>query len=160
MFRFPRCAWLALIPAMAAFTQPATAQDSPIVGAWITTAWAGTEGEPQPGLLVFTETNYSMMFVPPGTQRERWASETPTDGEVLAAFNSLVANSGRYTWAGEEFTTEAYVALNPNYMADWGENHVTYRFRVDGDTLTVTWPEDFGAGTGGAVGTFQRVGSY
>jgi hypothetical protein len=160
MFRSLRHAWLALFLIPAAFAQPATAQGSPIVGAWITTAWDGVAGEPQPGLLVFTETNYSMMFVPPGAMRETWATEDPTDAEVLAAFNSLVANSGRYTWTGNEFTTEAYVALNPNYMANWGENHVTYRFSVDGDTLTVTWPDDFGAGAGGAVGTFRRVGSY
>lgn len=151
---------LVLLLALVAFAHPATAQDSPIVGAWITTAWDGMAGDPQPGLLVFTETNYSMMFVPPGAVRERWATEDPTDAEVLAAFGSLVANSGRYTWTEDEFTTEAYVALNPNYMADWGDNHVTYRFSVDGDTMTVTWPDDFGAGAGGAVGIFRRVGSY
>lgn len=160
MFRFQRHALLALLLTIAAFAQPATAQDSPLVGAWITMAWDGAAGEPQPGLLIFTETNYSMMFVPPGVVREEWETETPTDGEVLAAFNSLIANSGRYTWTGDEFTTEAYVALNPNYMADWGENYMTYHFSVDGDILTVTWPDDFGGGAGGAVGTFQRVGSY
>jgi hypothetical protein len=159
MVRLPRHALLALLLTGAAFAPPAEAQNSPIVGAWITTAWDGVAGEPQPGLLVFTETNYSMMFVPPGAMRERWATEDPTDAEVLAAFNSLVANSGRYTWTDNEFTTEAYVALNPNYMADWGDNHVTYGFSVDGDTLTVTWPDDFGAGAGGAVGIFRRVGS-
>ena len=160
MFRFPRHAWLALVLTPAVFAQPAVAQDSPLVGAWITTAWAGVDGEPQPGLLVFTETNYSMMFVPPGAMRETWATENPTDAEIIAAFRTLVANSGRYTWTGNEFTTEAYVALNPNYMANWGENHETYHFRVDGDTLTVTWPDDFGANAAGAVGTFRRIGSY
>jgi hypothetical protein len=160
MLRLSRLVLPVLLLTAVVAAQPASAQDSPLVGAWITTAWEGSGDAPQRGLLVFTETNYSMMFVPPGATRETWETDIPTDTEVIAAFNSLVANSGRYTWSGQEFTTEAYVALNPNYMAEWGENHVTYGFRVDGDTLTVTWPSDFGAGAGGAVGTFRRVGTY
>ena len=137
----------------------AQAQESPIAGAWITTRWEGLEGDPQPGLLIFTETNYSMMFVPPGAVRATYEGEEMTEAEMAEAVRTLVANSGRYTWEGNQFTTEGYVTLNPNYMAAWGENHYTYTFSVEGDTLQVTWPEDFGPTEGKPwVGTFRRVG--
>ena len=135
------------------------AQESSVVGSWITDSWEGQNGDPQPGLLVFTETNYSMMFVIPGMVRERWTGDTITDGDMVAAYNTLVANSGRYTRSGNEVTTEAYVSLNPNYMADWGDNHVTYTFRVQGDMLHLSWPEDFLGPDGTALtGTFRKIG--
>lgn len=130
------------------------AQESPLVGAWVTIEWVDQDASPQPGLLVFTGTHYSMMFVRPGMVRERYTGETETDADMVAAYRTLVANSGRYTVRGDEFTTEGYVTLNTNYMADWGENHITYTFRVEGDELHVTWPEDF---LGGFTGTFRRV---
>jgi hypothetical protein len=142
-----------------ALAVPTQAQESPIAGAWITTSWEGFEGEPQPGLLIFTETNYSMMFVPPGEVRQTYEGEEMTEADMVEAVRTLVANSGRYTWEGNQFTTEGYVTLNPNYMAAWGENHYTYTFRVEGDTLHVTWPGDFGPTEGTPwVGTFRRVG--
>lgn len=55
--------------------------------------------------------------------------------------------------------TDADMTLNPNYMADWGENHVTYTFRVEGETLYLTWPEGFmGDGSPRFIGTFRKVG--
>jgi len=142
-----------------AVASPVQAQESPIVGAWITSGWEGVEGDPQPGLLIFTETNYSMMFVPAGEVREEFTGETMTDADMVAAFNTLVANSGRYTREGNQITTEAYVALNPNYMARWGENHLTYTFRVEGDILHLTWPAGFmDPDNPEFTGTFRRVG--
>lgn len=143
--------------ALLALVGPVRAQESPLVGAWITTGWDGQEGGSAPGLLIFTETNYSMMFVPAGMTRAAWPDDGPTDADLVAAFNTLVANSGRYTWTGDEFTTEAYVSLSPPYMAAWGENHETFTFRVEGETLHVTWPDDFGVASG-SVGTFRKVG--
>ena len=136
-----------------------SAQESSIVGSWVTTSWDGQDGDPAPGLLVFTETHYSIMFTRPGMVREQWTGETMTDGDMVAAVGTLVANSGRYTRSGDEVTTEAYVSLNPNYMANWGENHVTYTFRVEGDTLYLTWPEGFlEEGSTSFSGTFRKVG--
>jgi len=126
-----------------ALVESVQAQDPSIIGAWVTTGWEGNEGEPQPGLVIFTETNYSMMFVPAGITRERYTSEEMTEADMVEAFRTLVANSGRYTRSGDQITTEAFVALNPNYMADWGENHRTYTFRIEGDILHLTWPTDF-----------------
>ncbi len=136
------------------------AQESSIVGSWITTGWDGQDGDPAPGLLIFTETNYSIMFVPAGMVRDRWTGETFTDADMATAVKTLVANSGRYTRSGDQITTEAYVALNPNYMADWGENHVTYTFRIEGEILHFTWPVGFmdGGDSPGFTGTFRKVG--
>ena len=136
----------------------AAAQESSIVGSWVTDSWEGQD-DSQPGLLIFTETNYSIMFVIPGMTRERWEGETITDAEIVTAYNTLVANSGRYTRDGNEITTEAYVTLNPNYMADWGENQQTYTFRVEGDILHLSWPDNFMEdGNPGFSGTFRKVG--
>jgi len=142
-----------------AFAGPAAAQESSIVGAWITASWEGQE-DFEPGLLIFTETNYSIMFVIPGMTRARYDGEAITEAEMVDAYNTLVANSGRYTRDGDEITTEAYVTLNPNYMADWGENHVTYTFRIEGDILHFSWPVGFmdGASSPGFKGTFRKVG--
>ena len=150
---------LALLGILAS-AESIAAQESSVVGAWITASWEGQDGDPAPGLLIFTETNYSMMFVPAGTVRGRFAGETWTDANKVEAVNTLIANSGRYTRSGNQITTEAYVALNQNYMADWGENHRTYTFRVEGDMLYLTWPEGFigGPDSPGFTGTFRKVG--
>lgn len=135
------------------------AQEPSVVGAWVATEWEGQPGEAQPGLLIFTGTHYSMMFVPAGKTREEWTGESMTDADMAAAFSTLVANSGRYTQTGNQVTTEAFVSLNPNYMARWGENQLTYTFRVEGDTLHLTWPEGFmEPGDPPFSGTFRRVG--
>jgi hypothetical protein len=134
-------------------------QEPSIVGAWITESWEGQDGDPQPGLLIFTETNYSMMFVPAGMVREQYTGEEMTEAEMVAAFQTLVANSGRYTKSGDQITTEAYVALNPNYMANWGDNHLTYTFRVEGEILHLTWPAGFARPDNPPfTGTFRKVG--
>jgi len=141
----------------ATFTEAVSAQESAIVGSWITDSWEGRD-DAQRGLLIFTETNYSMMFVIPGMTRERYEGETITDSEILTAYNTLVANSGRYTRDGNEITTEGYVTLDPNYMANWGENHLTYTFEVEGDILRLTWPDGFLGESTGFTGTFRKVG--
>jgi hypothetical protein len=154
---FSLSAFLALLGVWA-FPGSAQAQEQTIIGAWITTAWEGQEADPQPGMLIFTETHYSMMFVPAGMIREEYTGEEMTDAEMLAAFQTLVANSGRYTRSGDEITTEAYVALNPNYMARWGENQLTYTFQIEGDLLHLTWPAGFArADAPPFTGTFRKV---
>lgn len=141
------------------FPSPAHSQEPSIVGSWIATEWEGQAGEAQPGLLIFTDTHYSMMFVPGGMTRAQYSGETMTDADMVAAFSTLVANSGRYTQSGNQITTEAYVTLNPNYMARWGANQLTYIFRVEGDTLYLTWPADFmEVGDPPFSGTFRRAG--
>jgi hypothetical protein len=94
---------------------------SVLQGAWIATSWE-VEGEmipdPQPGLIVFTGTHYSIMFVNQAEPRDRYAGEEMTDADMVGAYTTFTANSGRYELSGNELTTRAFVAKNPNYMGD------------------------------------------
>ncbi len=44
-------------------------------------------------------------------------SDDPSDTEIVVAYRSFVANSGRYRLEGNQLIREAYKAKNPNYMA-------------------------------------------
>lgn len=75
-------------------------QNPRLVGAWIATAWeydGNPVADPQRGLLVFTEGNYSMMFVLGETPRPRYSGDVLTEAETISEYNSFVANSGRGT---------------------------------------------------------------
>ncbi len=149
-----------------AFPVQSQAQASP-AGAWTATGWivGGKKiDHPQRGLLVFTRQHYSIMFVSDDKERAHYAGDNMTDAEKLAAYNSITANSGRYTVSGDKVTIKAYMAKDPNYMGEWVAgcatgpcpNDVVLTFKIVGSTMTVTWPQDFG-GFGGLVGTFSRV---
>ena len=131
---------------------------SELQGAWVVTSWE-LDGEmipdPQPGLIVFTGTHYSMMYVNVAEPRDRYAGEEMTDAEMVGAYGTLTANSGRYEVSGNELTTRAYVAKDPNYMGDWPENVGTYTFRMEGETLHLNWPSDWPPGA--RKGTFRKV---
>lgn len=145
-----------LAAAMAVGTVAVSAQESSsIQGAWIFTS---EDGSNQRGLLIFTEQNYSMMFVNGGEPRAEYDAEKGmTDEETLAAYNTFVANSGRYTIEGDQVTIEAYMAKDPNFMAQWGENATTITLKVDGDTMV--WVGGFGpAGAEDSSVTLRRVG--
>ncbi len=126
-------------------------------GAWTVTSWE-VEGEavpaPQPGMIVFTETHYTMMYVDVAEPRARYAGDDMTNPEVIAAYNTLTANSGRYEVSGNQLTTRAYVAKDPNYMGDWPENTSVYTFRMEGETLHLQWPSDWPEKRSG---TFTKV---
>lgn len=137
--RFIAVAILAAIVSTGWTTQVA-AQETGLEGAWIFTS---EDGSNQRGLFIFTSANYSMMFVRGDEPRAEFEGEgQPSDEFVVGAYNSFTANSGRYTLEGDQITYEAYMAKNPNYMANWGENSVTATVSVDGDTLTWTWGGD------------------
>jgi hypothetical protein len=115
-------------------------------GAWTVTSWevgGETLSSPQPGMIVFTETHYTMMYVNDAEPRPGYEGETMTDAETLAAYGTFTANSGRYEVNGNEITTRAYVAKDPNYMGDWPENANVYTFRLEGETLHLQWPSDW-----------------
>ncbi len=130
---------------------------SMLQGAWVVTSW-DTEGrmisDPQPGLLVFSGTHYSMMYVNQAAPRAQYAGDDLTDSEKLAAYDTFVANSGRYEVSGDQLTTRAYVAKDPNYMGDWPENALTFTFRMEGETLHLQWPSDW---PDKRSGTFRKV---
>jgi len=145
---------LAALALMSAAWRTAPAQDVSIDGAWVLTATADSAGnaneQPQPGLFVFTGTHYSMMFATGNGQRERYTAETPTDADMIAAYGTIVANSGRYQVDGDKVTMRAYVAKDPNFMGDWPENAFSASVHLAGDTMHWTWGN-------GSMFTFRRT---
>jgi hypothetical protein len=145
---------IAILTAIAAGWRPAPNQDAALQGAWVLTSISDTSdnvnSEPQPGLFVFTGTHYSMMFVNSAEPRQQFAGNAATDAELVGAYSSFTANSGRYEVNGDQITYRAYLAKNPNYMGGWPENETTVGYRIEGNTLHWTWPN-------GAGFTLRRV---
>ena len=143
-----------LAAALLAYATPGAAQEStPVEGAWVVTSWTSPNGdtnaESQPGLFVFTKTHYSIMFVNTPEPRAQYTGEQMTDADRIAAYPTFTANSGRYEVSGNELTTRAFVAKDPNYMGAWPENAVTYTFEIDAEgMLHLTWGSDAGAASG------------
>ncbi len=69
--------------------------------------------------------------------RTRYEGEDLTNVEKVGAYNTFIANSGRYEIDGSTLKTRAFVAKDPNYMGDWPENETIYEFERDGDKLVI-----------------------
>lgn len=135
---------LALTLTVACQSAPAE-EANPLVGAWriteMTTASpdsSSTISNPQPGLYLFTETHYSMMYVPTGEQRPLDEGDTPmlgaftpTDAEKIASWETFIANSGSYEVSGSTLTTRPMVAKSANLMASGGPLTMTYELMGD-----------------------------
>jgi len=113
----------------------------PIEGVWkvteivVTGADASNVPNPQPSLVIFTATHYSMMYVTDSQARKPFKAEDPTNAEKIAAFDSFVANTGTYDLSGTTLTIRPVVARNPGFMAGGFDK---YQFRIDGSTMTLT----------------------
>ena len=110
-------------------------------GAWVVTSWTDADGntndDPQPALYIFTSTHYSIMIAQGDEPRAGYEGDDMSDAEKLGAYDTLIANAGRYEIDGNVLKTRAYVAKDTNYMGGWPENEATYEFELDGDSLTV-----------------------
>lgn len=137
-----------------------------LLGGWIIRGWewpaAAPADTPVPGrgLFLFTESGqYSMMFVI-GEDREALPDD-PSDAQIAAAYGPFVANSGRYSVAGNTITYEAFVAKDPEYMSGFAPtggdgNAQTMTFEISDGTLTLHFDE--GGPMGGATATLRRPG--
>ncbi|HSM35928.1 MAG TPA: lipocalin-like domain-containing protein [Longimicrobiales bacterium] len=135
----------------------AAAQENSVEGAWRVTHWetADASYDAQPGLFIFTTTHYAMMFTQGADARGQYDSEAgQTDEETLAAYGSFIANAGRYSLEGDQLTTRAYVAKDPNYMAAFPDNQNTFTVHFAGDVLHITFVDFLGGDT---RVTLQRV---
>jgi hypothetical protein len=116
--------------------------ESPVQGAWLLTGSESADGTAAssilPALVLYTSTHYSVMYAR-GNEARADLSDEPTDEELVTAYNSFVANSGRYEIDGDQITTRAFVAKNPNYMHGWPDNAQSTAFAVDGDQLVLTY---------------------
>ena len=133
------------------FGLAAAKAESELEGAWIVASWENLDGaaieEAQPGIFIFTSTNYAIMFANTAEPRPEYDAEAgQTDEETLAAYASLTANAGGYEVDGNTFTTYAYIAKDNNYMAGFPETATEYEFERDGEKLTITsksFPQSF-----------------
>jgi hypothetical protein len=113
----------------------------PIEGVWkvteivVTGANASNVANPQPGLFIFAQKHYSVMWVPGNQPRSLFKGESPTDQEKIAAYDSFVANSGTYEVDGATLTLHPVVARSPNFMAGGVSKS---QLRIEGTTLWLT----------------------
>ena len=113
----------------------------PIEGVWKVTEIvvsgedASNVPNPQPGLIIFTQKHYSVMWVPGNQPRSLFQGEDPTDQEKIAAYDSFVANSGTYEVAEGTLTLHPMVARSPNFMAGGVSKN---QLRIEGPTLWLT----------------------
>jgi hypothetical protein len=127
----------ALAAALVSACQQPEGAEPPLEGAWSVVSMhvtgpdsAGTTV--QPSLFLFGDKHYSMMRVTGNQPRTLAATDSDTDAEKLAAYNSFIANTGTYEVADSTLTIHPVVARSPNYMSGGSD---IYHFRVSGDTL-------------------------
>ena len=130
--------------------------ESPLEGAWSVasihvTGPDSANATVQPSLFLFGDKHYSMMRVTGTQPRALAATDSATDAEKLAAYNSFIANTGTYEVADSMLTIHPVVARSPNYMSGGSDK---YHFRVNGDTL---WLSNTGADIRTRIGA-QLVG--
>jgi hypothetical protein len=113
----------------------------PIEGVWrvteivVTGEDASNVPNPQPGLIIFTQKHYSVMWVPGNQPRSLFIGQNPTNDEKIAAYDSFVANSGSYEVAEGILTLHPMVARSPNFMAGGVSKN---QLRIEGTTMWLT----------------------
>jgi hypothetical protein len=94
-----------------------------------------TNTDPQPGLFIFTREYYSMVWMPRSVKlpdnKQIWQ---PTDQEKVDQFNSIIVNSGSYTFSDSLLTTIPLVAKTPEFIG----GKATYRWSFKKDTLSIS----------------------
>jgi hypothetical protein len=136
---WPRLAILAIPLLVAACEGRATAQNDSIEGAWLVVDVRfggdrpGAAAAPaQPGQFILTPTRYSAVWVTHPERRVHSAQPfRPTTDEIIRHYRSVAANSGTYEVSGTRITIRPIVAKLPDFVG----GHLTYEFRVAGDTL-------------------------
>jgi hypothetical protein len=125
--------------------QRSESPEPPLEGAWsitsirVTGPDSAANATVQPSLYLFGDKHYSMMRVTGNQPRTLAATDSDTDAEKLASYNSFIANTGTYEVADSTLTIHPVVARSPNYMSGGSD---IYHFRVGGDTL---WLSNTGA---------------
>ncbi len=145
---WPALLGLLILTACAQHRAAAPVVDNPLLGAWQVRSvhWHSAEkthtiDAAQPGVFLFTERGYSIMWTPTREPRVPFAVlSKPTDAEMMAGFKSVVFNGGSYQLnpATRELTTTAQVAKVPGF--EGGLQHYSYRF--DGEVLHLTMVDE------------------
>jgi len=91
--------------------------------------------EAQPGMFIFTDATYSIMWTPTGEPRKAFVDlSKPTEGELMAGFRTLVFNAGSYNHTDSTATAIPMIAKVPGF--EGGKQF--YRYFIEEDTLHLT----------------------
>jgi hypothetical protein len=91
--------------------------------------------EAQPGYFLFTEASYALMWTRTKEPRIAFANlSNPTSDEKIAAFQTLVFNSGSYQVRHDTIISEASIAKVPGFEG----GRQFYTFKQDRNHLDVT----------------------
>lgn len=115
---------------------------NPLMGAWQVQSitWSSVDRSQtidpaQPGMFIFNEQHYALMWSPSQTPRIPFVElAQPTDEEVLHGFKSIVFNAGGYVVDGTAMVATARVAKVPGFAG----GRLFYRFEFQGDRLLLT----------------------
>jgi hypothetical protein len=137
-----RCRAVVAIALMTAACAAAPANvEGPLHGVWqlVEIQETGEDGRPltypaQSGQVIFTGSHYSIVFVSGPAAREPAATRwQPTPDEKLAAFDSIIVNSGTYEVSGSRLTVRPVIAKVPEFAG----GRQTFEYTIEGDTLTL-----------------------
>ena len=126
-------------------TQAETQSESgPLEGVWSVVAVEQAGAEPidpaQPGLYIFAGDHYSAVYTPgPDARVKSVTSFLPTPEEMVAQYESIIVNSGRYEVDGTSLTMRPMIAKSPGFVG----GYLRGTFSVTGDTLTLRNEELF-----------------
>jgi hypothetical protein len=87
----------------------------------------------RPGLRIFVDGHYSLLFESGTEPRPSLPDSTGTAAELTAALGPLTANAGTYELVGDTIVSRATVAKNPGVMAP--DNFIKTTYRIAGDTI-------------------------
>lgn len=141
-------------------------KETPLTGTWLVTevkrtgANGSTNSHPQPGYLMFTGNHYSRLSVTSDRPRpdlpRKLDESTVTVPQLLAVWGAFFAHGGTYAVSGDTVRIQVDIATGPRVM----DNHefILYRFRIEGDKLTLTPLQDSnGPTTNPTIVTLTRV---
>lgn len=87
------------------------------------------------GTFIYTPKRYCILYNPWTDKRKAFDTlSKPTNKEIKSAFNSIVFNSGQYTYTDSTITSIADIAKVPGF--EGGKQY--YKYRINNDTLQIT----------------------
>ena len=126
---------------------PVPRSAEPLHGAWRIIQSSLTTGEtkttnasPQPGLVLFTDRHYSLMYVEGQLPRKPFTDPIrPTDAEKLEAYETFVGHSGTYSVSDTLIAMEVVISKWPNLMGtELRTSFARFAYHIGGDTLRLT----------------------
>jgi len=121
------------------FNVPSASAQGKLEGTWKYVEFipSGPDAKPIPleGVLIFTKSHFSMIFVLGDKPRAELPQKGATDAQKVAAWTPLSAGAGPYEVKGNTYTARSLVAKNPGGSPD---DWVTVEFKIEGNTLITT----------------------